>query len=127
MSSELYYQKYIKYKTKYNNLKTNTQMGGSTQKEENTQKTDIYFFKANWCGHCKNFSPIWEALESELGTKYNFNTIDVDDIKNEKILEKYKKYIQGYPTIIKKVGDTINLFNGERNVNNVREFITESN
>ena len=37
MSSELYYQKYIKYKTKYNNLKTNTQMGGSTQKDENTQ------------------------------------------------------------------------------------------
>ena len=127
MSSELYYQKYIKYKTKYNNLKTNTQMGGSTQKDENTQKTDIYFFKANWCGYCKSFSPSWEALESELGTKYNFNTIDVDDIKNEKILIKYKKYIQGYPTIIKKVGDTINLFNGERNVNNVREFITESN
>jgi len=127
MSSELYYQKYIKYKIKYNNLKTNTQMGGSTQIEESTQKTDIYFFKANWCGHCQNFSPTWDALESELGTKYTFNTIDVDDKKNKKILIKYKKYIQGYPTIIKKVGDNIHLFNGERNVNNVREFITESN
>ena len=121
MSSELYYQKYIKYKTKYNNLKTNTQIGGKIQ------KTDIYFFKANWCGHCKNFTPIWDALEKDLSDKYTFNTIDVDDKKNEEILEKYKKYIEGYPTIIKKVGNDINLFNGERNVTNVREFITESN
>ncbi len=125
MSSELYYQKYIKYKTKYNNLKTNTQNERNSQMGGSTNNTDIYFFKANWCGHCKNFSPTWEALESELGSKYTFNTIDVDDKNNEKILIKYKKYIQGYPTIIKKVGDNIYLFNGERNVHNVREFITE--
>ena len=121
MSSDLYYQKYIKYKTKYNNLKIqlNKQKGGGNQ------DTDVYFFKANWCGHCKNFSPTWDALEKDLGSKYTFNTVDVDKKENKALLQKYEKYIQGYPTIIKKTGDTISLFNGERNVHNVREFIIE--
>lgn len=126
MTDEFYYNKYLKYKTKYLNLNSiipNKQLGGHSQNNQ----TEIYLFKADWCGHCRNFISTWDALSNDLGDKYNFNTIDVDNKENKKILKKYEKYIQGYPTIIKKSGDTINLFNGERNANNVREFITESN
>lgn len=65
------------------------------------------------------------CIRKDLGSKYTFNTVDVDNKNNKALLQKYEKYIQGYPTIMKKTGDKISLFNGERNIHNVREFITE--
>lgn len=37
---------------------------------------DIY---ATWCGPCQQMSPILEELEKELGSKYKFAKLNVDE------------------------------------------------
>ena len=111
-----YYNKYLKYKAKYLALKKNVaQSGGSP-------KTDIYLFKAEWCGHCVGFKPTWNEISSAYKTKYNFITLDADANKAE--IKKWN--IQGYPTIIKKVGNTAVEFNGTRDKESIIDFINSS-
>lgn len=115
MADDLYYQKYLKYKAKYFNLKSlskTIQSGGGSNVE-------IYLFKADWCGHCRGFKPTWEKISKDLGSKYKFITVDADKDKDK--IEKWK--IQGFPTIIKKVGDNAQEYVGPRDEQSVKEFI----
>ena len=114
-----YKLKYIKYKTNYTALKNkiNTQMGGQPKKDK------LYFFKANWCGHCNNFKPIWSQLEnSNLKNKVEFITLDSEVNKNE--MKKYN--ISGYPTIILKKEDKHIEYEGERSINAIEKFLNEN-
>ena len=130
MSEQKLYLKYLKYKTKYFNLKNMTnsmiQNGGSTNQNndnnDNNEKPQIYLFKAEWCGHCKGFKPIWEKIKNALNIKYEFITVDANKDKN--LIDKWK--IQGFPTIIKKVGDNAQEYVGNRDEQSVKTFI-ESN
>lgn len=118
MSDQKFYSKYLKYKTKYFNLKKSAELiqsGGADTKE----KTTIYLFKADWCGHCKGFKSTWEKIKNDLGKKYEFVTVDAD--KDKPLIEKWK--IQGFPTIIKKTGDNAQEYVGPRDEQSVLEFI----
>ena len=122
MADEIYYKKYLKYKTKYLNLKliiSNKQLGGGNS----NNKTIINLFKSDTCGHCKSFMPTWDSLIDELGSKYTFTTIDVNDAKNDKITKKYN--IDGVPTIIKSVKGIDFIFNGNRDLETLKQFVTE--
>jgi len=116
MTDVNYYKKYLKYKAKYFNLKniSTVQTGGAA-------KTEIYLFKADWCGHCKAFKSVWEKLQQDLSSKYTFITVDAD--KDEQIIKKWK--IQGFPTIIKKVGDKATEYVGQRDEESVKQFIED--
>ena len=116
MSEQDFYLKYLKYKSKYFNLK-NTM--SSNQSGGGDEKVEIYLFKADWCGHCKGFKPTWEKIKKELSGKYNFVTVDAD--KDKPLIEKWK--IQGFPTIIKKVGDRAEEYVGPRDEASVVAFI----
>lgn len=39
---------------------------------------DVY---ATWCGPCQQMAPIFEQLEAELGNKYKFAKINVDEAR----------------------------------------------
>ena len=130
MSDQDFYLKYLKYKSKYFNLKTamsSNQSGGSmttsnkmdSKNPSGDDKVEIYLFKADWCGHCKGFKPTWEKIKKDLGNKYNFITVDAD--KDKPLIEKWK--IQGFPTIIKKVGDKAEEYVGPRDEQSVVDFI----
>jgi len=114
-----YFQKYQKYKSKYLNAKllTANQVGGKNSKE-------LYLFKAEWCGHCKSFKNDWTKLQNdtELKNKINFITMDSEINKNE--IKEWN--VEGYPTIILKSGDKAVEYNGPRNIDNIKEFISKN-
>jgi len=111
-----YHEKYLKYKTKYLNLKNmSSQKGGG-------EKTQIYLFKAEWCGHCKGFKPVWEKIKKEYESKYEFITIDSD--KDKEKIEEWK--ISGFPTIIKKNNNSAEEYVGPRDEESVVKFIQKN-
>jgi thiol-disulfide isomerase/thioredoxin len=117
MSEQEIYLKYLKYKTKYFNLKNqnklNKLIGGAPE------KTQIYLFKAEWCGHCKGFKPTWEKLQKDLSNKYEFVTMDSE--KNKEEMTKWD--IKGFPTIIKLVGSKAEEYMGPRDEKSLKEFL----
>jgi len=104
---EQYRIKYLKYKSKYLVLKNSRSMIGGGDK--NT--TEIALYKANWCGHCKMFLPVWEKLQNNYtNDKIKFTTYDSELHKD--IIEQNN--IQGFPTIHIMKGGSIQEYNGDR-------------
>ena len=124
-----YYSLYLKYKTKYTNLKC--ALENSTEKKNDVkmvsvfqnggadEKKDVMLFKAEWCGHCVGFKGHWNKLQKDHKKDFNFITYDSD--KNKKEMEAWG--IQGFPTIIVKKGDEAMEYVGPNEYNSVLEFI----
>ncbi len=111
------YEKYLKYKIKYNNLKkTNLNIKGGS---EPTLKKTLYLFKAEWCKHCKLFAPTWDKLKKKYHSMINFVTYDAD--KNKKEIQDAK--IEGYPTLIFNVNNKATEYNGTRDIDSIRKFL----
>lgn len=112
---DIFYQKYLKYKKKYNNLKQNrvNQLGGSDSKKE------VFLFKADWCPHCQGFLPSWDKLKENNKEKYDFVIYD-----GEKNKDKINEWgVQGFPTIMVKKGDSAYEYLGPNSYEPVLEFI----
>ena len=85
----------------------------------------LVLFHAEWCGHCRKFMPIWDAL-SKLIPNSIINMVKISCVEKGKECEAIKE-IKGYPTIIfvdMKNNKTIT-FVGQRNPESVIEFINE--
>jgi thiol-disulfide isomerase/thioredoxin len=115
----MYEEKYLKYKAKYlalkSELENNNMTGGG-----NETKVDVILFKADWCGHCKKFKPVWEQLSKQFESKFNFITYDAD--KDIDMLEKYK--VDGFPTILFKDGKHIKPYEGSREYEELENLLT---
>lgn len=110
-----YHKKYLKYKTKYFQLKnqTNYNMVGGNN------KNTVYLFKADWCPHCIAFKPTWKTLQQNMEDKINFVTID-----SEKNKEEIKNFgVSGFPTIMLKTNDKVIEYVGDRSLDGLKEFI----
>jgi thiol-disulfide isomerase/thioredoxin len=116
-----YKYEYIKYKTKYLNLKkqlniNNDEMTGGNNKVNN--KVDIILFKAEWCGHCVKLKPTWEKIKEEFSNKFNFITYDAD--KDTKLFEEYE--VNAFPTIIIKDGNHKKEYDGPRDMKSLESL-----
>ena len=91
---------------------------------------ELMFFSAEWCGHCKDFKPVWKKLVKEMDKpKYN-NKIILQNYDNDKDGPVFKKYnVKQFPTLLLKLDDgTTKEFNGDRDVKSLKSFIdTELN
>jgi thiol-disulfide isomerase/thioredoxin len=83
----------------------------------------LYLFKAEWCGHCVNFKSTWSQLQKEMKDHVEFVTFDADNHKDE--IKKYN--IQGFPTLILHSGDKAVEYNGQRDIDSLKDFIKEYN
>ena len=76
-------------------------------------KTKVTLYHANWCGHCKNFLPNWNALTKYFDS-HNINYEDFEDQANSEVIQKAG--IEGFPTIrINKNGEEYD-YMGDRSV-----------
>jgi thioredoxin 1 len=113
-----YNKKYLKYKDKYLKLKKlerNIIMKGGAQ-----EKKTLTLFKADWCGHCKRFKNTWDELKND---NKDINFVTYDSERNKDKIIKYG--IKGFPTIILLVDNKAIEYVGERNKDNIQNFIEQ--
>jgi thiol-disulfide isomerase/thioredoxin len=97
----LYYYYYVLPKLKTTYKPNNELVSGSNT----SNSSELLFFYATWCPHCKTAKPIWDQLKSEYQNKtingYNiiFTEVDCSEETTEvdKMMNKYN--VEGYPTI----------------------------
>jgi thiol-disulfide isomerase/thioredoxin len=71
-----------------------------------TNSSELIFFFAEWCPHCKTAKPIWEKVSADYngkvvnGYKLNFSVVNCtnsDDADVQVAINKYK--VEHFPTI----------------------------
>ncbi|GAA5010815.1 thioredoxin [Kitasatospora paranensis] len=90
--------------------------------QRSTEVPVVVDFWAEWCGPCKQLSPILERLAEEYAGRIVLAKIDVD--ANQLIAQQFG--IQGIPAVMAVVaGQLVPLFQGAENEANVRKIIDQ--
>ena len=94
-----------------------------TFKNIQVNKISVYNFNTTWCGHSKNFQPVWDKFVESINSSDNILTIDAkcDTNINDKLVKKYD--VEGFPTVIIDNGKTFIKYTGERSVNGLRKAL----
>jgi thiol-disulfide isomerase/thioredoxin len=84
------------------------------------QPKELVYFHMNGCGHCKNFTPIWDQFSSSYNGNLKLRKVERADAVSE--LEKYE--IKGFPTILLLDGNGGKKeFQGDRTIQGLESFI----
>jgi thiol-disulfide isomerase/thioredoxin len=104
--------------------KQNETFKNTNKTVKNTNKIKVYNFNTTWCGHSKNFQPIWDKFAQSIDNTDNITIIDAkcDTNTNDNLVKKYN--VEGYPTVIIDVGDKFTTYSGERSVNGLRKALS---
>ena len=85
------------------------------------KSTKLVYFYMDGCGHCKNFTPIWNKFCSA-----NSSTIKTYKFEQSKVREKITEYnISGFPTILllDENNAKIDEYNGERSIEALTSYV----
>ena len=88
------------------------------------------FFRANWCGHCQRFKPVWDEFvnEATMSDKYNnvdIIELDIDKEESKPLLQKHN--VRGFPhVVLTKDNTTDKVFTGNRTKEELLSFLDES-
>ena len=83
----------------------------------------VILYYSDMCGHCNQLKPTWNKLCNSIKDKKDITVVNVEANNFEHLPEKYKKNIEGYPTIIKySCGKKIE-YNGNRELADMKKFI----
>ena len=91
---------------------------------ENQNEARFKLFYVDWCGHCKNFKPIFEGELSDA-VKSESIPCKLELVNCEEKPEEGKKYnVRGYPTMIfENENNDIIEYQGERTSNSIIAFL----
>lgn len=81
-------------------------------------------FNATWCGPCKAFAPIFEAVGEEYAGKIKFESVDVDE--NPELAQKYD--VQSIPMVVllDKDGNVIDSYIGFMDETQFKQLLTKN-
>merc|ERR1711934_360877 len=87
------------------------------------KKHVVVKFYAPWCGHCKEFAPVYEKIAEKYSDKDDVVIAKLDSEAHAVFAKMYK--VTSYPTIkvFKKSDKKGAVFEGERNEDALAEFI----
>lgn len=82
----------------------------------------IVDFYADWCGPCKQLSPILDEIESEGGEGYEIYKVNVEDEEFQEFASSFK--ISSIPTVLFfKEGKVVHQFIGLQDKGSIKEMI----
>lgn len=84
----------------------------------------VILYYSDMCGHCIQLKPTWNKLCDSIKNKKDITIINAEANNFEYLPEKYKKNIEGYPTIIKYSRGKKSEYNGTRELADLKKFIT---
>jgi thioredoxin-like negative regulator of GroEL len=86
---------------------------------KNNKSFVCYYYWKN-CGHCTQFSPLWNKIIQQYKENFTFVKIELECMK----LLPAQYMVSGFPTVlIYKNGDKYKEFQKERNEKNLHNFI----
>jgi thiol-disulfide isomerase/thioredoxin len=75
----------------------------------------LYF--APWCGHCKNFMPVWDSFKTKHPVKLVKVNCDESGVCKE-------RGVDGFPTMILYKNGKPYQYNGDRTIESLSEFLS---
>lgn len=88
-------------------------------------KVKLIDFWAEWCGPCKIMHPIIDEIDKEYGDRIIVEKLDVDDAKNQEIVQKYQ--VMAMPTyFIEKDGKVTQQFVGAQSKSTLTESLDKA-
>jgi thiol-disulfide isomerase/thioredoxin len=87
----------------------------------------LMFFRADWCGHCTRFKPVWDDFKEECKQKYpnvELSELNIDEEASKPLMEKHN--VRGFPHVVlvgKDVEDVV--FTKNRTKEDLLAFIQE--
>tara|TARA_B100000795_G_scaffold49667_1_gene32633 strand:+ start:1559 stop:2026 length:468 start_codon:yes stop_codon:yes gene_type:complete len=102
--------------------------------QEAAHNAELYFMFAEWCPYSKKVLPIWHKLKEKYNrkvvNKFKVEFKEFDGDKNEKEIDdfskRFKKKIDGYPTIILIKQNEVIEFDAEPTEENLLAFIKKT-
>jgi len=77
----------------------------SPTEEFSNDKLSLYFFKADWCGHCQRFKPVWDEVVEHCNSKNSdkYSRVDlvelnIDDEASKPLMQKHG--VRGFPHVV---------------------------
>ncbi len=94
------------------------------------KETNIYFFFADWCPHCKKAKPSWSSFSNKYDGKivndYKIVCVSVDctDAEKPEIAQMISQYnITSYPTVLMVKDGSTYVFDAKITTENLEEFV----
>jgi thioredoxin 1 len=88
------------------------------------EKHTFVFFHAPWCGHCKVFLPMFEAVALKNAQRARFKSVQSDVMQKSSSADKVA--LQGFPTIkVYKGGVEVDQLVGNQGLGPLEAFLTK--
>lgn len=103
----------------------------------NKNQVIVGLVHAEWCGHCQQLMPEWKIMEENISTDSKLNKkckivkiesqyVDAELPKYAKMTKERNIPVEGYPTIFLIKNHILQKYTGERNHENLKNWVEHS-